>query len=193
VRLAGRTPIKNLKFKIAAKMQKKEKIPYTDELAAAIIAEFGLSAGLKKVWKNRGHIPGDYLREDRDDTEGLDDRDPEYQRFREILGRPEIASTKFRTLGQKGADVQRGKDRMTEAERIAFKTEVTEIRNKLRLAKDMPTNKNLSAALKDVRLHPTKVIPNTLYSKIMRDGVLLDFEKQEARVAILALYNHIRV
>lgn len=174
-------------------MKKKDKIEYTDELADSIIAEFALKQSVKKVWKTRGHIPGDYLREDRDTSDRLEDRDPDYRKVVAILGRDEIASTKFRTLGQKGADVQRGKDRMTEAELIGMKTEITEIRNALRLAKDVPTNKNLRKALTEVRLHPTKVIPNALYSKIMRDGVLQDFEKQDARVAILALYNLIRI
>lgn len=174
-------------------MKKREKIPYTDELADAIIAEHNLAISVKRVWKNRGHIPGDYLDEQRDTSEKLTDHDPEYQRFREILARPEIAATKFRTLGQKGADVQRGKDRMTKSERLGFKTEITEIRNKLRQAKDLPTAGNLKKAFSDIRLHPTNMIPAALYSKIQRETHLLDFEKNEARVAILALYNHLRI
>lgn len=174
-------------------MKKKEKVPYSDELADALIAEHNLASSVKRVWKTRGHIPGHYLDETADNTAKLTDHDPEYRRFIDILSRPEIASTKFRTLGQKGADVQREKDRMTEAERIGFKTEITELRNRLRLAKDVPTNKNLQAALTDVRLHPTKMIPAPLYSKIMRDGELKDYEKNEVRVAILALYNHLRI
>lgn len=174
-------------------MKKKEKIEYTDELADAIIAEFNLSQATKKVWKTRGHIPGDYLRDDRDTTERLTDNDPEYRKVIEILSRPEIASTKFRTLGQKGADVQREKDRMTEAEMIGMKTEITELRNAIRLAKDVPTNKNLRAALTDVRIKPTKIISNPLYGRIMRNMDLHDYEKQEARLALLAFYNIIRI
>lgn len=174
-------------------MKKKEKIPYTDELADALIVAHNLRPEVKKVWKNRGHIPGDYLVENRDDSARLTDNDAEYQRFREILARPEIAATKFRTLGQKGSDVQRGKDRMSEAERIGFKTEITEIRNRLRQAKDLPTNKNILAALSDVRLHPTNIIHKNLYSKLLRDGVLTDYERKDVQVAILALYNHLRI
>lgn len=174
-------------------MKKQSKVPYTDELADAIIAEHGLRKEVKKVWRTRGHIPGDYLDENRDASPALTDNDPEYQRFREILGRQEIAATKFRSLGQKGSDVQRGKDRMTEAERIGFKTEITELRNKLRMAKDLPTPKNIYAALSDVRLHPTKIISAALYSKLQRGTELKDYEKNEVRVAILALYNHIRL
>lgn len=174
-------------------MKKKDKIPYDDGLADAIIAEHSLRQAVKKVWKNRGHIPGDYLDENRDDSAKLTDRDPEYQRFRDILSRPEIAASKFRTLGQKGVDIQRGKDRMTEAERLGFKTEITELRNKIRQAKDLPTNRNLVACLADVRLHPTKVIPAALYSKIQRDTPLAEWEKREAQVALLALYNHLRI
>lgn len=174
-------------------MKKKEKIPYSDEQADAIIAAHCLRPELKRLWKNRGHIPGDYLSEDRDDSEKLTDHDPEYQRFREILGRPEIAVSKFRTLGGKGSDIRRGKDRMTEAERVGFKTEITELRNKLRLAKDVPTTKNIYAALSDVRLHPTNIIDAKLYNKVLRNADLKDFEKNEVRVAILALYNHIRL
>lgn len=174
-------------------MKKQEKVPYTDELADAIIAEFGLSPATKKVWKTRGHIPGDYLRDDRDDSNRLDDRNPEYRKVIEILGRPEISSTKFRTLGQKGADVQREKDRMTEAELIGMKTEITEMRNALRLAKDVPTNKNLLKALTDVRLKSTKIVGKSLYDRLTRDMVLTEYEKNDARVAILALYNAIRI
>lgn len=174
-------------------MKKKDKIEYTDELADAIIAEHNLDPNTKRVWKTRGHIPGDYLDENRDASKKLSDNDPEYRRFIEILSRPEIAASKFRTLGQKGADVQREKDRMTEAERLGFKTEVTEIRNKLRTAKDVPTNRNLLAALKDVRLHPTNIIHRNIYSKLLRDAELTKFEKQDAQVAILALYNLLRV
>lgn len=57
-------------------MKKKEKLPYTDELADAIIAEHNLRPDVKKVWKTRGHIPGDYLDENRDESEKLNDRDP---------------------------------------------------------------------------------------------------------------------
>lgn len=174
-------------------MKKRDKIPYTDELADAIIAEHRLATSVKRVWKNRGHIPGDYLDENRDASAKLSDNDPEYSRFIDILSRPEIAATKFRTLGQKGSDVQRGKDRMTEAERIGFKTEIVELRNKLRKAKDVPTAGNLKAALSDIRLHPTNIIHRNVYSKLLRDAELTKFEKQEAQVAILALYNHLRV
>lgn len=174
-------------------MKKKDKVPYTDELADAIIAEYNLRPEVKKVWKNRGHIPGDYLDENRDDTEKLRDTDPEYRRFIEILSRPEIAASKFRTLGQKGVDVQREKDRMTEAERLGFKTEITEIRNKLRLAKDVPTPRNIVDAVNDIRLHPTKIIDRRLYSKALRGGELTQFEKRDVQTAILALYNLIRI
>lgn len=174
-------------------MKKKDKIPYTDALADAIIAEHALRPEVKKVWKNRGHIPGDYLDEARDDSAKLTDRDPEYQRFRDILCRPEIAASKFRTLGHKGVDITRDKDRMTEAERIGFKTEVTELRNRIRQAKDVPTNSNLRKALTDVRLHPTKVVSVALYAKIMRDTPLADYEKKEVQFALLSLYNHLRI
>ena len=174
-------------------MKKREKIPYTDELADAIIAEHNLAASVKRVWKNRGHIPGDYLDENRDDSAKLSDNDPEYRRFIDILSRTEIAATKFRTLGQKGADVQREKDRMSEAERLGFKTEITELRNKLRMAKDVPTTKNMYVALSDLRLKPTKMISAALYSKLQRGSELKDYEKNDVRVAILALYNHLRL
>lgn len=174
-------------------MKKKEKIPFSEELAAEIIVRFNLKPEVKKVWRTRGHIPGDYFSTDRDDSSKLSDRDPEYQAFIRILGRPEIASTKFRSLGQKGADVQRGKDRMTEAERIAFKGEVVEIRNALRLAKDTPTLRNLKAALSDVRLHPTKIIDRNIYLKIQRGGELLEYEKRDVVLSILAFYNLIRI
>jgi len=174
-------------------MKKKEKIPYDDAQADDLIARHGLAPTVKKVWKSRGHIPGDYLDPNRDDSEKLSDRDPEYQRFIEILSRREVAATKFRTLGRKGADVQRGKDRMTEAERLAFKAEVVEIRNKLRQAKDAPTQRNLKAALTDVRLHPTNIIASNVYSKITGGYDLQPWELQEVRVAILALYNLLRV
>lgn len=174
-------------------MKKKGKVEYTEELADAIITQFGLKHTVKRVWKSRGHIPGDYFDENRDDTEKLSDRDPEYQAFIRILSRQEIAATKFRCLGKKGADIQRGKDRMTEAERLAFKAEIVEIRNALRLAKDVPTNRNLMRALSDVRLHPTKIIQTNLYSKIQRDGALLEYEKKDAVFCILALYNVLRI
>lgn len=54
-------------------------------------------------------------------------------------------------------------------------------------------NKNLLAALQDIRLHPTNIISKNLYSKLLRDGVLTESEKNECRVAILALYNHLRI
>lgn len=59
-------------------MKKKQKVPYTDELADTVIAAHGLRPEAKKVWKNRGHIPGDYLDENRDATAKLSDNDPEY-------------------------------------------------------------------------------------------------------------------
>lgn len=52
---------------------------------------------------------------------------------------------------------------------------------------------NLQAALTDVRLHPTKFIPNPLYSKIQRGTELADWEKREAQFALLALYNLLRI
>lgn len=174
-------------------MKKRDKIPYDDALADAIVEEHDLNPSVKRVWKTRGHIPGDYLDENRDDSAKLSDRDPEYQRFREILSRPEIAASKFRTLGQKGADVQRGKDRMSEAERIGFKTEVTELRNKLRLAKDALTNSALKAALSDIRLHPTKIIAAGLWDKVSRSAFLREDEKREIQFALLALYNFMRI
>lgn len=174
-------------------MKKREKIEYTDELADAIISANNLRPSVKKVWKSRGHIPGDYLDENRDDSQKLRDTDPEYRRFIEILSRPEIAASKFRTLGQKGVDVQREKDRMSEAERLGFKTEIVEIRNKLRQAKDVPTPRNILAALTDLRLHPTKIIDRLLYSKLQKGGELTQFEKRDVQTAILALYNLIRI
>lgn len=174
-------------------MKKREKIAYDDALADAIIAANGLRPEAKKVWKSRGHIPGDYLDENRDESAKINDRDPEYQRIREILGRPEIASSKFRSLAQKGVDVQRGKDRMTEAERLGFKTELIELRNKIRLAKDAPTQRNLLAALTDIRLHPTKIVPPALYDRIRRNSDLYEYEKKEAQFCLLALYNILRI
>lgn len=82
---------------------------------------------------------------------------------------------------------------MTESERIGFKTEITEIRNKLRLAKDTMTNSALKTALADVRLHPTKIVHNTLHDKIKRSGFLQEFERHEIKMALLAIYNHIKI
>ena len=88
-------------------MKKREKVPYTDELADAIIAANNLRPLVKKVWKSRGHIPGDYLDENRDDSQKLRDTDPEYRRFIEILSRPEIAASKFRTYSARKTECPR--------------------------------------------------------------------------------------
>lgn len=82
---------------------------------------------------------------------------------------------------------------MTEAERLGFKTEITEIRNRLRTAKDVPTVRNIVAALQDIRLHPTKIIERNLYSKLQRGTEPAAWEKPEIQVAILALYNALRI
>lgn len=174
-------------------MKKKDKLPYSEELADAIIAEHRLRPEVKKGWKFRGSIPGHYLDESRDETRRLSDSDPEYQKFKSILARPEIANTKFRCLGKKGQDVKVGKDRMTEAERIGLKTEITELRNKIRMAKDAPTPRNLLQALTDARLHPTKIVGPALYDRIRRQMELHQWEKSDAQVALLALYNILKI
>lgn len=174
-------------------MKKKEKVPYDDALADDLIARHGLAPTVKKVWKSRGHIPGDYLDDNRDTSNRLGDRNPDYQKYIAILSRKEISATKFRCLAQKGADIQRSKDRMSEAEALRFRDEITEIRNTLRTAKDVPTNRNILKALQDVRLKPTHIIEKNLYAKLLRDGFLTEIEKREIQAAIMALYNLLRI
>ena len=177
------------------KKDKSKKREYDESLADSVIAKFGLDPVTKRVWKSRNSIPGAYFDEDIDTSEKLGDRDPVYQKIRDILGHDAISSTKFRTLLQKGADITRDKDRMTEAELIGMKTEITEIRNDLAKAIKLPTQTNLRAVLRDVRLKPTKIIGNDIYRKIMDTGraPITDAEKDTVKSKFNKLYNQLKL
>lgn len=175
-------------------MKKKFTIEYSDQLADELIQRHQLRPEVKKVWKTRGSIPGAYL-DEMDTSEKLGDRDPVYQKIRDILNNEAVSSTKFRTLLQKGADITREKDRMTEAELLGMKTEVTELRNALAAAIKLPTQTNLRAVLGDVRLKPTKIIGSDLYRKIMDTGraPITESEKNIIKTAFSRLYNILKI
>lgn len=167
---------------------------FDEETAKEIIEKFNLDLKTIKVWRTRGKIPDRYFDPEYDHSEGLKDHDTEYQKFIEILGYKEIASTKFRCLKQKGADVQRKKDRMTKNERIGFKTEVTELRNKLRAFIDAPSERTIKPLLTDGRLHPTLLFSNAVQSQVLKGHQLLtDKQKLELKVLAMSLYNRLKV
>ena len=175
-------------------MKKQTKVPYTDADADAAILAHNLAPSVKKVWKTRGHIPGAYFDPvGLDNTPRLSDHDPEYRKFLEILNMPEVAASKFRSLGQKGSDVAREKDRMSEADRIGFKTEITEVRNKFARAIKTPTEGAIKAALADIRIKPTITIGVKLYTRVMSAKPLTDAEKEDIRIQLARVYNQLRV
>jgi len=167
---------------------------FDEETAKTIIAKFNLDKKTLKVWRTRKKIPDRYFDPEYDHSEGLKDHDTEYQKFIEILGFKEIASTKFRSLGQKGADIQRKKDRMTEQERIGFKTEVTELRNKLRAFMDAPGERTIKPILTEGRFHPTILFSKQIQNKVNQGRTLLTTaEKQELKVQAMSLYNRLKI
>ena len=170
--------------------------PFDPNLAAEIAEKFGVDEVTVRVWKSRGKIPGKYFDADFDKSERLSDNDQDYQKIKAILNMPEIAKTKFRSLEGKGADVARGKDRMTKEEKTTFVTEITEIRNIFRTAIDVMTMTAVKAALADIRVHPTKIITTKLYQLVTDDRgrrMLYDSEKQQIKLYLSAFYNKIRI
>lgn len=170
--------------------------PFDADLAAQIAEKFGVDEVTVRVWKSRGKIPGKYFDANFDTSEKLSDNDQDYQKIKAILNMPEIAKTKFRSLEGKGADVARGKDRMTKEEKTTFVTEITEIRNTFRTAIDAMTITALKAALTDIRVHPTKIISTKLYNLVTDERgrrMLYDSEKQEIKLYLSAFYNKIRI
>ena len=162
---------------------------YTDELADEIIAKFHLDPKTKRVWKNRNAIPDKY--QDAEYSPPVSSQhNTDVMRMREIFALPEIANTKFQ-FGKRASDIKDGQARITEEEIIQFKTEITQLRNKLRDGKDRNIFKPL---LQDTRIHPTKLLPIALYKRIVEGKVVItDSEKQEARLLFLRLYNLIRL
>lgn len=167
---------------------------FNEEKAKEIIERFKLSPNTLKVWRTRGAIPDRYNNADYDNSQRLKDNDSEYQKLIAILSLPEIASTKFRSLGLKGADIKRGKDRMSEKERIGFITEVTELRNLLRRCLDVPKQENFLALFKDSRLHPTIIYGRSFYNKVKEARTpLLPSEKEDAKLLSSRIYNLLRI
>lgn len=164
---------------------------YTDQLADEAIARWHLDPATKRVWKTRGSIPDKYFKEGGDYSPPVGSQHAtDVMRMREIFALPEIAATKFQ-FGLRANDIMRGTARITEEEVVQFRTEVTQLRNKLRDGKD----RNLfNAALKDTRIHPTKLVGASLYKKAIDDkrASMTDREKEEIRFAFLRLYNLIR-
>lgn len=148
------------------KKDKSKKREYDEALADSIIEKFRLDPVTKRVWKSRNSIPGAYFEDEIDTSEKLGDRDPVYRKIKDILGHDAISSTKFRTLLQKGADITRDKDRMTEAELIGMKTEITEIRNDLAKAIKLPTQTNLRASLTESEKDTVRAKFTQLYNQL---------------------------
>lgn len=175
----------------------KEKIEFNEEMAREIIKKFGLDEKTLRVWKTRGSIPKQYFDPNFDTSERLKDHDSEYQKFIKILNDERIAKTKFRCMGKKGNDVAREKDRMTENERIAFKTEIVEIRNSLSKCIKFTSVNNLIEMSKDSRLHPTKIITPPLYSRVKNcltfGSDLTQQEKNDIRYRIMSFYNFLKI
>ncbi len=170
--------------------------PYDADLAAQIAEKFGVDEVTVRVWKTRKQIPGKYFDPNFDTSEKLSDNDQDYQKIKQILNMPEIAKSKFRGLENKGADVSRGKDRMTTEEKTTFLTEITELRNELRLGYQTLTMSQLKKVLGDVRIHGTKLVGTKLYNLVMDDRgrrMLTESEKNEIKVSLLSLYNKIRI
>jgi len=161
---------------------------YTDDLADEIIEKFHLDQKTKRVWKTRGAIPDKYA--NREYSPPVNKVvSTEVMRMREILALPEIASTKF-AFDKRGRDILTGEARITEDEVIQFKSEVSQLRNKLRAGID---RNSFLPLLQDTRVHPTKVIALRLYDRISRKMELGRQEKEEARFAFLRLYNLLRL
>jgi hypothetical protein len=163
---------------------------YTDEAADKIIQDFHLDEKTKKVWKFRGAIPDKYFQPDAAWSPPLDKATSTgVMRMREILALPEIASTKF-AFGTRGTDIRTGEARITEEELLQFKSEITQLRNKLRSGIDRNT---FLPALKDPRVHQTKIISIRLYDRINRKMQLEKYEIEEAKFAFVRLYNLLRI
>ena len=170
----------------------KEKIQYSDDLAAEIIKKWALKPEVAKVWKTRGTIPSQYFCDDFDQSERLKDTDSEYQKMKHIFQDPRIATTKFRTLGLKAADVWRGKDRMTQNERIGLKTEITELRNMLAAAIKYTSETNIRKIMSDARLHPTLIIGRH-HNRVKQSVLLTDAEKMGIKIEFMSLYNFLKL
>ena len=112
----------------------KEKIQYTDELAAAIIARHGLSETTQKVWKTRGYIPTKYTDENyRPGTKASKADLVTQKRIMEVLSRDIINVNVLCDLAgiyrQKYNDIRRGKTESFSAEEVlALKKEIAKLR-----------------------------------------------------------------
>lgn len=170
---------------------------FDEQKAIEIVDKFGLDEKTLRVWKTRNAIPDKYNDPNFDTSERLKDTDTEYQKFIKILNDERIAKTKFRCMSKKGNDVARQKDRMTERERIAFKTEIVEIRNLLSKCIKVTNIGSLIEMSKDSRLHPTKIITPPLYSRLKNCYTfgtdLTTQEKNDIKYWIMLFYNFLKV
>lgn len=177
-------------------MKKQTKVPFTEELAREVMQRHPdkVTLSVVKVWRTRGHIPGAYFDEQGFDESGsVHEKDPVAVRLLEILGMPEIASTKFRG-GQHIADAALGKASLTKADIVLLKVEIAEIKNKVRKAIDTRQLRNIKAALEDIRLHPTKVVPAQTYARIAdAKDLISDQVKNEAILYLSRLNSLLRI
>ena len=171
----------------------KEKITFDETTANEIIERFNLPKSNLAKWKFRGHIPPQYFEKQ---SEEIKQNDSMYPKILEILTYKEIALTKFRTFNkrpQRASDLISERFRMSIDEKTLFVTEVTEIRNTLIKCAKIFDEKNIKTIIKDMRIHHTYVLPQTLLSSIHQNYFNLNkFDKieiNEMKQKILVLHN----
>lgn len=163
---------------------------FEEKKAQEIIEKYNLSDATLKVWKHRGEIPDQYANSEYSRLSMMTDT-TEYKKACAILALPEIHNTMF-TLGKKGSDVSRKKDRMTIEEFETFSAEIAEIKKVVFNVLKTATETTLRAVAQDPRLVGAKIFGSDLYGRIVRsdvDRVLTDAQRKLAQQACASFFK----
>ena len=162
-------------------------------LANKIKDKFNIPDTTIRVWKYRNKIPSKYLSEEYVKEKKVA-RNATTNKLLEILKRKEISAYNFRTFKtpQRGADIVNKELLFTENEVLGIKTEVVEIRNKLRLMTRHTTKKNIEEIMKDKRIVHSVLFGKNAYYNLLQNkdfGIHTD----PVKVKVSAFYNLIRL
>lgn len=173
---------------------------YDEKKAQDIIRRFRLADVTMKTWKHRGTIPDQYA------DPGYDPSGPallkDTKRVIDITQLPEINAAAFTSVGyRKIVDVsrhhlrgKRASQSFTEKEVLAFKSEVTRLRNKLRAFTKTGGEKELKAVIADDRIKHYVLFAGQkrMLGRLYRRLSAYEYEIEECRVLAARLYNHLK-
>lgn len=171
-------------------------IPFSEEKAAELAAAYEISPKTVRVWRFRGRIPARY------DAGFLPSRPAARKdtlRVIEVCQLPAINAAAFTSIGyRKIVDVtrhnlrgKRASKNFTAAEVLAFRQEITRLRNKLRLFLNTGSEATLKDVIADMRIKHYVLFADhkRMLGRLCHKLSAYEHELEECRVLVARLYS----